>query len=43
MLVQRYGGAILVVQTIVWCGVGVVYGVYLAKVGFIYQYPFTTP
>ena len=31
IVVQRYGGAMFVVQTILWCGMGVVYGVYLVK------------
>ena len=33
VVVQRYGGAIFVVQTKLWCGMGVVYGVYFVKSG----------
>ena len=29
VVVQSYGGAMFVIQTILWCSMGVVYGVYL--------------
>ena len=33
LVVHRYGGAMFVVQIILWCIIGVVYGVYLVKSG----------
>ena len=39
-IVQRYDGAMFVVQTILWCGMGVVYGVYLVKSGVYLTIPF---
>ena len=30
---HRYGGAMIVVQTILWCSIGVVYGLYFKKWG----------
>ena len=32
VVVQRYGGAIFVIQTVLWFSMGVMYGVYLVKV-----------
>ena len=40
IVVQRYGGAMFVVQTILWCGMGVVYGVYLVKSGVYLTIPY---
>ena len=40
IVVQRYGGAMFVVQTILWCGMGVVYGVYLVKSRVYLAIPF---
>ena len=39
-VVHRYGGAIFVVQTILWCGISGVYGVYLVKSGVYLTIPF---
>ena len=39
VVVHRYNGAIFVVQTILWSGMGVVYGVNLVKSGVYLTIP----
>ena len=43
VVVHRYGGAMFVVQTILWCSIGVVYGVYLVKSGVYLTIPIINP
>ena len=40
VVVHMFGGAMFVVQSILWCGMGVVYGVYLVKSGMYLTIPF---
>ena len=40
VVVHMFGGAMFVVQSILWCGMGVVYGVYLVKSGVYLIIPF---
>ena len=43
VVVHRYGSVMFVVQIILWCGMGVMYGVYLVKNGVYLSKPRKMP